>query len=286
MYYNPRLHSFPLLLKSVMGRLELLRGGLRYPSGELLVLNYHGTPRKHLSSFRAQLRFLHDHFSFITPSDLAAYFSGTLETPKCKVLITFDDGLKNNLYAVDALNAAGIKACFFVVPAFIDTPVGEQASYYVSNIRPVVNTRVDSQPEDYTAMTWEDLKLLARQGHTIGAHTFTHTLVAAQSGGERSLKEVLGCKTKIESVLQQPVQAFCSINDTLRSVGAKEKKLIAEHYSYHFTTLPGLNAQRKDPQFIMRRNVECFWPTGAFLFAMGKFDLGRWEPRRRAYEKL
>jgi peptidoglycan/xylan/chitin deacetylase (PgdA/CDA1 family) len=286
MLYNPRLHSFSLFAKGVLGRFEKLRGGLSYPNAELLVLNYHSTPKKYISCFREQLRFLTRHFTVIAPSDLPAYFAGTLETSKCKVLLTFDDGLRNNLYAVDEMNEFGLKAYFFVVPAFIDALPADQMKYYVQHIRPHINPRIDSQPEDFTALSWADLRLLASRGHTVGAHTYTHTLVASASGDSNSAREIESCKSVIEEALREPVLSFCSINNTLQSVGSREKKIIAANYRYHFTTLPGSNSVNKDPLFIKRRNVECFWPSGAFLYAIGQSDLKRWRAGIEAYEAL
>lgn len=286
MLYNPQIHSLSLLAKSFLGRMEKLRGGLSYPNNELLVLNYHSTPKKYLHCLKAQLRFLTKHFSLIAPADLGAYFAGTLQTSKCKVLLTFDDGLKNNLYAVQELNDHGLKAFFFVVPAFIDTPVAAQKDYYVKHIRPRINPLIDSAPEDFEAMAWDDLKHLASHGHCIGAHTLTHTLIARASNPDNSRLEIAGCKTRMEQSLGLPVNSFCSINDTLLSVGAAEKELIARHYQYHFTTIPGSNADPKDPLFIKRRNVECYWPTGAYLYALGKADLKRWRTRLAQYAAL
>jgi hypothetical protein len=72
------------------------------------------------------------------------------------------------------------------------------------------------------------------------------------------------------------ITSYCSINNTLESTGPKEKKLIAENYTYHFTTFPGSNIHPKDPLFIKRRNIECFWLKGAMYYALGNWDLRRW----------
>lgn len=120
----------------------------------------------------------------------------------------------------------------------------------------------------------------------VGAHTRTHTLVAADSTPENSENEILTSKKIIEDKLDISVDSFCSINDTLLSVGKKEKTLIEKNYSFHFTTLPGYNREKKDAHFIKRRNVECFWPSGAFYYALGRSDLKRWEKKITLYENL
>ncbi len=266
--------------------MEKMRGGLKYEKGELLVLNYHSTPKKFITHFQEQVKFLAAHFDIIRPDQLPDFFNGTLKTEKCGLLFTFDDGLKNNLHAVEIMNGLNIKALFFVIPGFIEAPTTEQKKFYLRNIRPVVNPRIDDKEEDFTPMSWDELRLLCANGHAVGAHTLTHTLVAADSSDENSRIEVIGSKERIEQVLSLKTVSFCSINDTLQSVGKKEKELIASNYSFHFTTLPGLNKKNTDRLFIKRRNVECYWPTGAFYYAIGRSDLGRWEEKIKMYGDL
>lgn len=286
MLFNPAIHSFAHLAKTVLGHFEKMRGGLNYSKEELIVLNYHSTPAKLIADFKKQITFLRNNFNILSPAQLDDYYSGRLSSNKCNLLLTFDDGLANNLYAAKVLDEYNLKALFFVVPDFINCPATEQKKYYLKNIRPVVNPAIDHEEEDFTALNWDALKKLIEKGHGIGAHTYTHTLVASQSSTENSVKEIVDCKTLLESRLQIKIRSFCSINNTLESIGSKEKKLIEENYSYHFTTLPGYNAGNKDKLFIKRRNVECFWTSGSFYYALGKSDLSRWEEKIKKYNSL
>lgn len=261
-------------------------GDIAYPSNELIVLNYHSTPKQFSADFRKQVQFITQNFQVIMPEQLTDYFSGNLKTEKCALLFTFDDGLKNNLIAAEILNEFRIKAYYFVVPEFIDTEEKKQKEYYLRDIRPLVNTAVDHEPEDFSALSWADLHELAQNGHSIGSHTATHTLVARNSGLENSRLEIQGSKTALELKTGLTIAAFCSINNTIESIGSKEKKMIGEHYSFHFTTLPGLNSVKRNPLFIKRRNVESFWPTGAFYYALGRKDLKRWASKIQLYESL
>jgi hypothetical protein len=286
MLFDPRIHPVQHLAKDILGRLEKLRGGLKYQANELLVLNYHSTPIKFIAHFEKQVDFLSQHYNVIGPANLEDYFAGTLRSDRCSVLFTFDDGLKNNLHVARILEKKNMRALFFIVPAFIETPLEEQKNFYLKNIRPTVNDRIDHNEEDFSALSWEDLKTLIERGHAVGAHTLTHTLVANGSSLDNSQKEIIACRSEVENKLSVLVDSFCSINDTLLSVGSKEKKMIEENYRYHFTTLPGYNSIETDRLFIKRRNVECFWPTGAFYYSLGKSDLKRWEDRISQYADL
>jgi peptidoglycan/xylan/chitin deacetylase (PgdA/CDA1 family) len=286
MTYNPNIHALPHLIKSVFGHAEYFFTGLNYGPDELLVVNYHSTPAKYMDEFRSQIRFFQKKFNIISPAELDDYFAGRLKTKKSNLLITFDDGLKNNLHAAKVLEEFGIKAFFFLVPAFLNCKPSEQKNYYLKNIRPLVNKAIDNQDEDFSAMTDSDIKALIAKGHAIGSHTYTHTLVASRSDEANSEKEIVSSKSELERRFGLPLDSFCSINNTLESIGSKEKKLIEGYYNYHFTTIPGFNKNQRDPLFIRRRNIECFWLKGAVYFALGKWDLGRWKEKEEKFIAL
>ncbi len=100
----------------------------------LLVLNYHGVlaqPRADAASygndmdaasFRAQLRWLKQH---LMPTDLAGlqrYSQGQWTGRKPPVLITFDDGYRNNLtVAAPILREEGVPAIFFLTTGYVGT---------------------------------------------------------------------------------------------------------------------------------------------------------------------
>lgn len=286
MKYTPAIHTRAMLLKSVIGGVLKAFGDLNYSAGELLVVNYHSTPKKFIPDFVKQIEFLQSKFDIIAPAELPAYYSASKPTGRCKLLLTFDDGLKNNLYAAEALHALGLRAFYFVIPQFIETPEQLQKDYYLTHIRPVVNQNIDSEREDFEAMSWADVKTLANEGNFIGSHTYTHTMLASENSPDVSERELVLSREFIRSKTGVSVNAFCSINNTLLSVNKISKQTIAQNYNYHFTTLPGLNGKNKNPLFIKRRNIECFWPDGATFFALGKMDLKRWQSRIESYENL
>ena len=273
-------------IKRLLGALLYRMGDLHYANNELLVVNYHSTPKKFIPAFKKQISFFEKHFDILHPNDLSNYFSKTLPlTKKPRLLFTFDDGLLNNLYAAQALEERGHRGIFFVVPAFVHTSPSRQKDYYLKFIRPLIDANVDHLDEDFTAMSWQDLQELQSKQHAIGSHSLTHSMTG-QDNDEKSIAEILSSKEQLVSALGTPIDSFCSINNTLLSVNAKQKAWIASNYRFHFTTLPGLNSEEANPLFILRRNIECYWPMGQVLFAIGKMDLKRWDKSRATYRQL
>ncbi len=101
---------------------------------DLLVLNYHGVLAQSRAdrwsygndvdadSFRSQLRWLKQH---LAPTDLAGlrrYYKGEWTERKPPVLITFDDGYRNNLIvAAPILREEAVPALFFLTTGYVGT---------------------------------------------------------------------------------------------------------------------------------------------------------------------
>lgn len=286
MNYNSPIHDIKHLVKAILGRTEYALSGLKMPANELLVLNYHGTQKKYLASFEKQLDLLQKHFEFVSPEYLNDHYSGKAGTGKPKVLLTFDDGIKNNMHAAEILAARGIKALFLIVPGFVDCPEKEQHNYFVKYIRPVINTAIDHLPEDTTALSWQELQKILAMGHSLGSHSYTHTLVAGKFSREELENEIIAGKKRIIEMTGATVDSFCGPNNSLLSCGKMEMQLIKQEYRYFLSTFPGSNAENKDPLFIKRSNVEAFWMEGAFIRAIGKWDRKRWQQQRVSFEKI
>lgn len=102
--------------------------------GDALVLNYHGVLNSRradcashvndedAASFQAQLQWLNRHFIPVNLSDFGRFWSGEWRPAKPPVLVTFDDGYRNNLkVAAPILRQQGVPATFFLAAGYIGT---------------------------------------------------------------------------------------------------------------------------------------------------------------------
>jgi polysaccharide deacetylase len=280
-----KIHKVSHIVKSILGFLEFSLYYPKYNNRELIVVNYHGTPHKFFKNFKKQVDFLTNIFQPLKASEIDKYFNDELSTLKPSILFTFDDGLKNNLEAARYLSDKNISAFFFLIPSFIESQKELQQNYYKTHIRPIINLHIESKEEDLTALSWDEVREITSLGHCIGCHTHTHNLVADKSTIENSTFEIVVSKKLLEDKLDCKVDSFCSINNTLVSIGNKEKQIVSEHYKYHFTTIPGYN-EKKNNLLIKRRNIESFWLLGTVKLSVGKFDLRRWDKSINEYNAL
>ena len=183
------------------GRLRMVHDPIVKP-GELAlrvpVLMYHYvrdlTPGMSTSSrwlsvspehFRAQMQEVVDGgYHAITPDELDAALNGKATLPAKPVMITFDDGYRDQYEnAFPMLKTLGLRATFFIITGYINH-----------------NSPVYVTPEMVKEM---DASSVA----TIGAHTKHHPELAKLKRADQK-DEIVGSKAYLESLLHHPVTSF------------------------------------------------------------------------------
>ena len=281
--YSFKLHNKIDLIKILFGFLEFKLFSISQKREDLIVINYHGVQKKFISSFTKQIDFLEKYFTIIRPLDLEKHFGEKKNhqaTPL--LLITFDDGTKNIINAVRVLEQRNLKSMIFVVPEFIDST--NQKDFFRKQIRPNININIDSNDEDFTALNWEELKILIKNKHCVGSHTYSHGMLYSDTK-QNLIKEIILSKKRIEYELNNKINSFCSINNSLESLNKEASKLIKKNYRFHFTTVAGKNNQRLRYS-IKRINVEAHWSKYQFIFALSRIEKLRWKLKSKKIDEL
>jgi peptidoglycan/xylan/chitin deacetylase (PgdA/CDA1 family) len=135
-------------------------------------------------TFRAQMRVLRDSgYRVVSFEALVAALQGGASLPPRAVVITFDDGLRNQVdYAAPILREFGFVATFFV---------------YSSPI-----SRIDR------FMTWEQVRALRAAGHSIGSHTQTHPYLTRVADSVTLRRELVASRERIVREVGVPVTLF------------------------------------------------------------------------------
>lgn len=111
------------------------RGLRRLNRGRVAILCYHGVVSRDCShtrfqyentvsvaEFESHLRFIRHHFKLVSGADVLAALHGSRPLPPRALLVTFDDGYKNNLtLAAPLLRKYDVPAIFHVSTGHIDT---------------------------------------------------------------------------------------------------------------------------------------------------------------------
>jgi peptidoglycan/xylan/chitin deacetylase (PgdA/CDA1 family) len=119
--------------------------------------------------FRNELAYLKGRYECISFRELCERLDADKPLRRRSVVITFDDGYRDNFTeAVPALKDAGLTATFFVATGFIETE-----REFPHDLRAL--ERGDIEALNFPKLRWKDLRLMETEGFEIGSHTVNHT---------------------------------------------------------------------------------------------------------------
>jgi peptidoglycan/xylan/chitin deacetylase (PgdA/CDA1 family) len=114
--------------------------------------------------FRDDLDYVKSKYECLSLHELCEQIRGRKPRRRRAVVITFDDGYRDNFTeAMPVLASAGLTATFFVATGFIGT-----AREFPHDLR-------DDRESRFAKLTWDDLRLMEEAGFEVGSHTVNHT---------------------------------------------------------------------------------------------------------------
>ncbi|REG89967.1 polysaccharide deacetylase [Winogradskyella sediminis] len=296
-----------LILKETVGFLFLRLGGvyfLKYKLRDqpyLIVLNYHnfseynnyrlkrGKTLKsgYGSNFNKQIRFLNKHFQFSYPNE----FFGDKTTSGIHILITFDDGYKDNYdIAFPILKQHNAKVIFFIVTNIIGTNdwlthdklrflvekkyksenevetclkkmnQGHSIATWIKQ-----NENLIAIPEQRLMMNWKEVEEIDKEGFKIAPHTHQHSILSFLDYTKQEGEIQTSIKT-LESKLKKICNYFAYPNGLYNadSLNVLNKSAI----QYGFTTQPGFNSKENAPLQLKRIGVNASDSIGVLLLKL------------------
>jgi len=222
----------------------------------IIVLTYHRVndrlPKEslvvHPQEFRKQMFFLNFYqrqFQVIGIEEMIewltskAVFKTEGGRPRTKILITFDDGYRDNyLYAWPILKKYKFPAIIFLTTSYIGSDYKKERYRNVPWRRDYLNS--------------EEIREMEESGIFFGAHTATHRQLT-QLSLEEAKKEIEESKKVVSQLTHKPVKTFCypygEYNEAIKKLVKKCGFLCA------FSTRPGINYPGQDLFEIKRIDV-------------------------------
>lgn len=173
----------------------------------LRIIRYNSIPKKDSLRFEAEIRYYQEHFSFITPHDISAFFNTSKWSHKkpC-LLLCFLGGYRNQYDVVlPILEKYGFHGWFFITPGFIETPVKAQTAYAMQHGLEVSDAIV--YPDNRIALDWDEVTEIGRK-HTLCANPFHNTMIDKSLSDDELLLEIVQSKERLEAHTQQKVIVF------------------------------------------------------------------------------
>jgi len=216
-----------------------------YAKPEVPILCYHriadgkkGDYTVSPTTFAAHMKILADSgYHSISPTQLYDYLVYNKALPEKPVMITFDDSrIEHSAIAAPTMEKYGFRGVFFIMT-------------------------ITYNKKNY--MTKELIAGLATAGHTIGLHTWDHTMVTKYKDSTDWQKQIAEPKEKLENIVSQPVEYFAYPNGVYDHKGAKE---LSKYFKISFT----LTSKRDSilPLQTVRRMIVPEWTAQGLLKSM------------------
>ena len=254
-----------------LGEVATTVGPEDVPEQSLRVLMYHKVndvqgnsvtvPVSLFDEQMAQLRELD--YTAVSLDQVLAHYIDRAPLPSRAVLITFDDGYRDNLEnAVPILQRYGY-------PAVLFAPIG-----YFGGKRPLPHDEhLASRGILNRTLDWADLADLEQAGVRVESHGIGHRPLADLEVDEAA-REITLSKLRLEDALGRPVRAFAYVKGSEAHYRLVHLSLLRQAgYDLAFTSISGSNGPGTDPLQLHRYNVEPY-PARTFeLVLSGACDL-------------
>jgi len=226
------------------------------------ILTYHsigGSPKDHrqavrvpVEEFKRQMEFLADYvYKTYTVSELIG--NRISQNPEHSIILTFDDGYKDNITVVaPLLKKLGFSATFFINVSYADGAVKKKWR--------------NGMPREY--MNWDDVLRLSEMGFEIGSHMVHHTNLTVLNDNELNF-EFTNSRDTISKNINKPIEVFScpygKINQRVIQV-AKDTGYIAGCSSFR-----GVNNLYTDKYILRRTEIDGFDTISDFKHKLGGF---------------
>ena len=183
--------------------------------------------------------------------------------PPGAVLITFDDGYRDNLEnALPILRERGYPAVIFVPIGFLegDRPLPHEEALRTIGVR-------------NETVSWDELAELEAGGIRVESHGIGHRPVSELEPSE-AVREIALSKLRLEERLGRPVDAYAFVKGSLADYRPEHVSLVQQAgYTLGFTSVSGANGPSSDRFRLRRYNVEPYPPRTFELVLAGACDL-------------
>ncbi|MBP6610505.1 MAG: polysaccharide deacetylase family protein [Paludibacter sp.] len=192
------------------------------------------------TSFTNQIKTLSDSgYHSISPDELYDYLVFNKTLPEKPFMITFDDSrVEHSTVAAPILEKYNFRGVFFIMT-------------------------ITYNKKNY--MTTDQIAALAKAGHTVGLHSWDHTMVTKYDSIADWQKQVIDPKKKLESITGKPVEYFAY------PYGLCNRKSATEMSKY--MKLAFILSTKRDsiqPLHTVRRMIVPEWTAQGMIRAMKK----------------
>ncbi|MGH7296818.1 MAG: polysaccharide deacetylase family protein [Polyangiaceae bacterium] len=223
-----------------------------------------------------------EHFQCLDQDGLLGFLRGTLRLRRPGIVISFDDGLRDNAtVAAPLLEESALRGWFMVPGAFLDEPEANQPRFFRHHVRATPNAE---HPADTPAraMSWANARELAGRGHVLGCHTWSHRPLGPGTPAETIAREVVDARQRLEDRLGREVRTFAWARGRVGDYSAPAHRAVARNYDLALSSLGQAVRPNADPHAVHRFNVEASFAMSVVRFQVSRLNELAFAARRSA----
>jgi peptidoglycan/xylan/chitin deacetylase (PgdA/CDA1 family)/folate-dependent phosphoribosylglycinamide formyltransferase PurN len=246
-------------VKALLGRLMFASGIYQFffRNKAVIVLfhriddRYVGDPITYpAAGFRNFLKFFRRYFTVVPLSELIEKLNRGEDISR-HIVITFDDGYRDNRRAADELLRHQLPACFFIATDFIGT---DRIPWWDAD------AAITSE-----WMSWDEVRSLRRDGFELGSHTRNHIDLGIVSGDE-AREEILGAAQRLAEETGETLRMFSYPYGRVHQLSEENRDLVRRSGFVCCPSAYGGNVRRGDDPFKLCRTPIAGWQISAYQF--------------------
>lgn len=249
-------------------------------------VHYHDTSKKDLDNFRKHLEWYSQHFQNCDYRSLRGLLDNGTWEGLPGLIISFDDGLRNNYEcAAPILEEFGFTGWFMLPAAYITDSTTLNQNDLAKKNRIVFEEEGDNKQ---LFMSWDDVLDLEKRNHIVTCHSMNHRRLSDELTNDDINLEVRSAKALMEKKLKHPITAFTWVGGEEWSYGKKAyKAMLEENFTEIFCTNSSIITSNSNQNFLERSHVDSYDSLNMVRFILGGlYDLKYRNKRSRIYKSL
>jgi peptidoglycan/xylan/chitin deacetylase (PgdA/CDA1 family) len=136
----------------------------------------------------------------------------------------------------------------------------------------------DEAPKEWAALSWDEVRVMARDKVEFGAHSVTHTILTQLAGKAQIEQEIRGSKDRIEAVLDRPISHFAFPNGQPQDISDQVLQVVRDTgFQTAVTTSCGQVHRGDNPYLLKRISCEPAMPDYQFRQHVAAFHVSSTE---------
>lgn len=228
-------------------------------------------------------------FNWSTPDDVAALRDGRfVPHERDHLVLTFDDGHCDNFAAASFLATKGIRALFFVIPAFLGRNV--PAYYELHRANGVEAFRFAPHHAQSRGLSRTQIREMSAMGHVIGGHNYAHRDLGAIHESEDLNYEIQRSLDELGEILGEPCQDFAYGFGLPHHLSREAYEYLNGKCARLYSSVRGLNIAGRSPQLLLRNPIDLWHPfpftKSGLEGALDHRAVGQWQALERLGGRL